>query len=218
MTPISRLFAILSLASAAAAGAPFYMNGLPNMDSGNEMTSRIQAEDFTLNEAMTLTGVRFWAFYYTDLAAGYLGTVEWTIHEGGGGQPGTALFFGLATPTVSSGASNCCDGIPALLEFALPDVPLASGTYWLALHNGPVTGTGDENFYWQTTAANATASGLEQATPFGSSSWTNTNLEHAFELDGAAPSASAIGEIPEPGTFYLAGFAVLALVLRRLHC
>lgn len=215
MTTFSRVLAILSMASAVGVGAPFFVNGGPNTESGNEMTSRIQAEDFTLDSAMTLTGVRFWAFYFTDIAAGYLGTVEWAIHTDGGGQPGTALFSGLATPNVSPGATNCCNGIPALLEFVLPDISLATGTYWLALHNGPVNQTGDENFYWQTTAANATARGLEQATPFGASVWINNNLEHAFELDSATFSAGA-ESIPEPGTFYLAGFAMLVLALRRL--
>ena len=181
------------------------------MSSGNEATSRIQAEDFTLTELTALTAARFWAFYFTN--PGYLGTVEWGIHANDGGQPGRVLFSGLATPTVSAGVANCCDGIPVLLEFALPDVPLAAGTYWLALHNGAMSNTGNEDFYWQTTDANGTTRGREQAVPFGGSHWIDTNLEHAFELHGSAPAAAS--EIPEPGTFFLAGLAGLVLALRR---
>jgi len=213
MTTIGRLFALLSLTVPSAIAAPIYVNGAPNDSSGNEVTSRVQAEDFTLSESVSLTGVRFWAFYFTDIAAGYLGTVEWGIHSDAGSQPGSVLFSGISTPSVSPGAANCCAGIDGLFEFGLPDVPLVAGTYWLTLHNGPTSQTADENFYWQTTVSNATAPGLEQTIPFGASVWINTNLEHAFELDGATSSAAEA--IPEPGTFYLAGFAALALVLRR---
>ena len=139
--------------------------------------------------------------------------MEWGLYGDVSGQIGTVLFSGLATPTVSSGAINCCDGITALLKFGIPDTTLAAGSYWVTLHSGPTSQTADENFYWQTTAANATARGLEQAIPFGASPWINTNLEHAFEIDGVNPSA---GEpIPEPGTFYPAGIAGLVLALRH---
>lgn len=220
MTTFDRLLALLSLTVASAVAAPIYVNGAPNDSSGNEVTSRIQAEDFTLTESTSLTGVRFWAFYFTDIAAGYLGNVEWGIHSDTGGQPGSILFSGISTPSVSPGSANCCGGIDGLFEFGLPDVPLVAGTYWLTLHNGPTSHMEDENFYWQTTILNATASGLEQATPFGASVWINTNQEHAFELDGTTLSSATTAEgIPEPGTFYLAGFAALALALRcRSRC
>ena len=59
MTTVHRLFAVFLLTAAATTAEPIYVNGLPNTGSGNEATSRVQAEDFTLNESMTLTGVRF---------------------------------------------------------------------------------------------------------------------------------------------------------------
>ena len=213
MKAVNRFFALLSLTAASSLAVPIFVNGAPNASSGNEMTSRIQADDFTLSALTSLTGVRFWAFYFTDLAAGYLGEVEWTIYSQTAGQPGTILFSGLATPSISAGVADCCAGINGLFSFGLPNVLLSPGTYWLGLHNGPTSQTEDENFYWQTTDTNASTRGLEQAVPFGSSSWSNTNQEHAFELDGTI-SAAAVG-IPEPSTFYLTGIAMAIFGWKR---
>ena len=212
MTIAERFLVQLLLTVAAASAAPIYVNGAPNTDSGNEASTHFQAEDFTLGQLTSLTGARVWAFYFTDQAAGYLGSVEWAIHDNNGGQPGTILNTGLVTPTELAGAANCCAATAVLLEFALPDISLAAGTYWLSLHNGPVSQTAFADFYWQTTGANTTVRGLQQLATGGA--WTDTNLEHAFELDGTA-GQSAEGSVPEPGTFMLAGFALLAAAWKR---
>ena len=213
MTNLYRLAVVLLIAIATANAATIYQNGAPNLDSGNEMTSRLQAEDFVLNEANSLTGVRFWAFYYNDLAAGYLGSVAWGIYADSNGQPGSVLFYGLVTPVLSAGSENCCAGIAAELQFGLPNISLASGTYWLALHNGPTSRTSNEDFYWQTTDANSSVRGVEQAAPFGQSIWQNTNQEHAFELQGNSLPATA--PVPEPSTFFLVGSVIVGLIWQR---
>jgi len=91
-----------------------------------------------------------------------------------------------------------------MLEFALPNAELAAGTYWLALHNGPASQSKFEDFYWQTTNANATSPAVQQTSPFGSGSWATTNQEHTFELDGRVIQGAS-GEVPEPSTFILSG-------------
>lgn len=212
MTNLYRLAVVLLIAIATANAATIYQNGAPNLDSGNEMTSRLQAEDFVLNEANSLTGVRFWAFYYNDFASGYLGSVAWGIYSDSNGQPGGVLFSGLVTPALSAGSENCCAGIAAELQFGLPNISLASGTYWLVLHNGPTSRTSNEDFYWQTTDANSSVRGMEQTAPFGQSVWQNTNQEHAFELQG---SGSAAAPVPEPSTFFLVGPVIVGLIWQR---
>ncbi len=214
MTNVNRLCAVFLITIGMAISAPIYGNGTPNTISGNEATAFLQAEDFTLSNLTSLTGVRFWAFYFNDIAAGYLGSVDWGIYSDNNGQPGSALFFGLTTPVVTAGAANCCVGVDAMLEFTLPNAQLAAGTYWLALHNGPASQSNLEDFYWQTTNANATSRGVQQASPFGNGSWATTNLEHAFELDGRLVQGAS-GEVPEASTFILSGLALVFVSLRR---
>lgn len=210
------LLVVLLLTAAAASAAPIFSNGAPNTDSGNEATEFLQAEDFTLTDNTVLMGARVWAFYWNDPLAGFLGSVDWAIHSNGNLQPGGALFSGTATPTASAGAPSCCtDPITVMLEFALPDINLAPGTYWLVLHNGPVgSATTNQEFFWQTANANGTALGMQRVTTGGA--WASTGLEHAFELDGAV-AVNAPGDIPEPATFLLSGLALagLACIRRR---
>lgn len=215
MSFANRLLALLLLTAVAASSAPIYSNGAPNTDSGNEATEFLQAEDFTLATNTILLGARVWAFYWNDPLAGFLGSVDWAIHSNGNLQPGGALFSGTATPTASAGAPSCCaNPITVMLEFALPDIHLAAGTYWLVLHNGPVgSETTDQEFFWQTANANSTARGMER--PATGGAWATTGLEHAFQLDGTvAVNASAEG-IPEPGTFLLSGLALAGLAYLR---
>jgi hypothetical protein len=216
MNTKKRLLAAVMLTVAAAYAAPIYTNGAPDTNSGNEATGKLQAEDFTLASTTTLTGARFWAFYWDDPLAGFLGSVDWAIYSNGSSQPGSSLFSGTATPNIGAGAPSCCtDPITVMFDFALPNIQLTAGTYWLVLHNGPVSSaTTDQEFFWQTTAANSTATGREQAAPFGGSNWLDTGLEHAFELDGFG-SASAEGEVPEPATLGLTGMALLGLAWCR---
>jgi len=214
MKNVNRLCAVFLMTTGMAISAPIYVNVAPNTISGNESTAFLQAEDFTLSSLTLLTGVRFWAFYFNDVAAGYLGSVDWGIYSDNSGKPGSVLFSGLATPVVTAGAANCCAAIDAKLEFALPNAELAAGTYWLALHNGPAFQSGFEDFYWQTTNANVTSPGMQQTSPFGNGSWATTNLEHAFELDGRLVQVAS-ADVPEPSTFILSGLAFVVVALRR---
>ncbi len=211
---MARLMMVAVLSLAVAHAAPIVMNGAPTNASGNEMTSYIQAEDFQLDGYTTLTGARIWGFAFEDIGSGFLGTISWQIYSSDGGQPGSLLHFGEATPLVSAGAPNCCDGTAMELYFSLPGLGLEAGTYWFGVHNGPLTSTDPEYFYWQTAANNATLRGMQQMLPGGA--WTSTNLEHAFELDGATFSAAAAPEdIPEPSTMVLSVLGLSAAWFAR---
>jgi hypothetical protein len=200
---------------ASAGAAPLYVNGAPTDASGNEMTSYVQAEDFQLASASTLTGVRVWGFYFGDLGRGYLGSLSWQVYADASNQPGYLLYSGVATPELTGGASNCCDGIPLQMDFALPSIDLVAGTYWLGLHNGPMNEVATEYFYWQTSADNDTGRGFEQPAPFGNTPWVGNNLEHAFELEGFIQSESQGEAVPEPATWILAGLGVAAGCVRK---
>lgn len=196
------------LLSVAPLGAQVVNNGLPDGLNGNEMTAWIQAEDFTLSGTTTLTAATFWGFGFD---GSYQGSIYWQIFSDNAGAPGTSLFGGLATPTTTSypGGSPNLDTYPLAmqLDFALPSLLLGGGSYWFALHNGPLSTTNRAEFYWATTALNGTGTAEEDDAPFGDNLWSNNGQEHAFALYGTAESV-----VPEPGTMSLLAMGLAGMV------
>src|ERR1035438_4292358 len=156
-----RKFFIIPLllgATTLFAGTVVYDNGAPNQQSGNEMTEWIQAEDFTLAQTTTITGVNFWTI---EAGGGYAGSIWYSIYTDSGGQPS------VATPLAgdfSQGADLTRDAtgnvVVGLNEYAYsfdiqPFVAVAGQTYWLALHNGALDNNARAEVYWETTNGNA---------------------------------------------------------------
>jgi hypothetical protein len=169
-------------------GTIIYDNGGPNQLGGNEMTQWIQAEDFNLSADSTLTVVNFWDIEAPGGAA-YQGEIDWTIYADAGGMPGAAIASGAAVGgDVTRTFIQCCvlgfyDEYSNSFNIS-PGVALTAGTtYWLGLHNGPLTFTTRSEFYWETTDFNGTFTGHEDQAPFDGV-WFDNGQEHAFNLEG----------------------------------
>jgi len=184
---------LLVLAGTVHAGVVFD-NGAPNGAGGNEMTAWIQAEDFALAGPTIVTDVRFWGLAFN--GPGYTGSITWRIYDGSSGQPGALLHQGLATP-VGVYSHDTVFGPSNQYDFSIGAINLNAGTYWLGLHNGPLTTDTKLGFYWETTIANSTANGYEDMTPFDLDGWGSNSRQHAFML------FSNPAVIPAPGAILL---------------
>src|SRR5262245_14562778 len=91
-----RIWALAHLTIAVATAGIIYDNGSPNQFDGSELTSFLQAEDFTLSGTSTFDTIRFWTL---EDAASYSGSIFWAIYADNGGEPGSILFSSEGVPS-----------------------------------------------------------------------------------------------------------------------
>ena len=204
-----------------ASATLIYDNGVPGSSGvgGTEMSNSFLAEDFTLTQAATLNLVRFWNSQDSIPGCCYTGSITWGIYSNGAAKPGVPL----AGPTNTTAVTRTPTGVVGRNEFqndvALPSVALPAGTYWLALHNGPLAPNGDLHFYWEWHPASAGDTSAQcnpssTVTCLSTTDWsTASNQEYDFQLFGDA----VVGVVPEPSTLLLMGFALPGLAGVSIH-
>jgi hypothetical protein len=201
---------VMAGASQAQAGL-LYSSGPPNEEDGNEMTEWIQANSFTLSSAATVSSVEFWSIVNTS-AGGYNGSISWSIYANSGGAPGATVASGNTSSVSITATGNTVTGLTEFDNtFSIGSVSLAAGSYWLGLHNGPLSDQTRDEYYWEATSSNIGTAGEESIAPFTGGFATNSTW-HAFNL------FSATTTVPEPSSLISAGTAVLAglgLTIRR---
>jgi hypothetical protein len=164
-----------------------------------------------LTSPANITGFSFWS------AANPGGTFSpnptWQIYENSVTTPGALLTTGTA-PYIRV-ANGTAAGQPQFRsDVTIPSTALSAGTYWLGLHNGPLTNTGFSNVFWTTTNSNGTPLGQERLLAPVQGGWSSSALEHAFFIVGSATSTAA----PDPSTvafFPLGGLIMASALMTR---
>ncbi|MGV3708260.1 MAG: PEP-CTERM sorting domain-containing protein [Gemmatimonas sp.] len=210
---IRRLTAAFALAFATSplvADAQIFDNGAPNATDGWNLSGMTSAEDFTLAQDYTVTGIRFWAFSLFGPSQ-YSGSITWGIYSDNVGLPGSMLFSGTASPIgVNQGPLAFGGGFDQYQFDIATNFNLSAGSYWVSLYNGPFTGA--NYFYWQTTAPNASSNVRGDLDPSdGNWEYTAQN-DYAFQLFGQATPTSVV---PEPTTYVLLATGLVAIGLAR---
>lgn len=193
----------LGLASGTANAAVLYSNGPANnqVDAWTINFGMAVADSFVLGAPSKLTGADFsvWLYPFNDATS-----VDWTILDGMPGT-GTALSHGTAALTTSSPFMNGYNYWIRTASFALPNITLAAGTYWLELENLVVSGG---------------ASGFWDINGGPSSAWENTIGDVTICPDGSpgpgnrcSTTFEILGDasVPEPASALIV-FGALALL------
>ena len=113
--------------------------------------------------------------------------------------PGAVLFSGtsMRTHTATGNHESSPGHYPEFeITFDIGTVSLPAGTYWLVIHNGPLSYTATiftDNIVWETTTSNRSDSSFADEAPFTNNWETNHNTDEpywqlAFQLNGVPES------------------------------
>lgn len=153
------------------------------------MTHWIDANQFSLGAAATLGTIKFWD---VEASASFQGSVVWQIRANAANNtPGTILFSGTAMQVTHTSTGRKVDGVyPEFLNtFAVSSISLPAGSYWLVLHNGPLSNNLGQDIFWESAINASSAESLSDEAPFNGNWETNgPSSQLAFQLIGVPDS------------------------------
>ena len=193
---------LLALALAGMAHAGTVGNGAPNQSGGSDLNGYLEADNFSLSDAIYLTAVQYWTLQND--STDYSGDTVWEIYQDASGLPGSLTASGDTAATGTATGKTTYGLAEYSCSFTI-NVPLAAGNYWLGLHNGSNSGIPSTSFYWAWSAG--TGNSQSQDLSVTSSAWATNSAELAFLLT-TAPT-------PEPTSFALIGCGLLTAWFSR---
>lgn len=207
-TRILSLVFALSLVCAGLQGAVLFSNGAPDLVTGYTFVTGVDADDFGLGLASSVTGVRFFAssinarFSPANFFTDFNGNIDWVIYNDNAGMPGIVAANGNVSGVVAVDTGTLLLGLYPIFQldfdFNSP-VALSAGSYWLELQMG-----GPANNFWATTNFNS-GNALQGGVP------ANPSSDYAFDIIG-----NTSADVPEPSGAALVGLGMVAgaIILR----
>lgn len=203
--PLRALLALatwLSLFVAPRAQAVLLFDGgASDSINGIEVTIRVLANDFQLDERSTVQSVEVWA----QAGASWDGTLEYFFFEDAGNTPSdTPLATGLGTNVTTTPGTIAAE-LVYRFDLAAPVVFEAGQKYWFGLHMKQSFADDGNYSFWSTTSLDfGETSRTAEGGNFGN--WGIPPDDEAFRL---------YGEVPEPGQPILAFAGALSLLALR---
>jgi hypothetical protein len=225
---IAALF-LLSLTAPSARAQVVYDSGGFTAAAWSDMTTFALADNFTSAGSISFNAIRFWASSpgRGSTLSTFSGTLSYFIRASFGALPGNVVPSAvIASGTVSGAAITQTDtGVLngagdashiIQLDFAIPQVNLLGGTYWLQLKEGTIDSPEDGSpLFWQSNTSPTifpqTRADSDEVNP---TLWNHIpGGNQAFQLRNTTASAAA----PEPTSLalVLAGSIPLWRGLRR---
>jgi hypothetical protein len=188
---------LVRLAPGAAKPAPIWDNGSPGATFGGiQMTTQLLAEDFTIATRVQIDRVRFWSIEARGVTI-YQGSIYWAVHPTTASNLPTMapVANGLAvSPTKVATGRTWVTANYTFDEYQydvpLPNVIVNPGTWWLALHHGPLSFVQIDQFSWQRSAVNTTFTTAVQNT-VGNPWFASLGNHGAFQLYGGPVVSSS---------------------------
>lgn len=199
---------VLAIGSPAAASVVF-SNGTPNGQGGQIVTGEVNADDFTLTNAILITGAGIYVGKRQVGDSPASDPFVYYIWADASGAPGALLTFGSVVPAsvtdtgISWSAVTPRDAFLITFNLTSPFAAAAGTTYWFGISD-PTTGS---DGIW----ALSNSQGNSQFSPNGADFWQASQGETAFYLEGGSAG------VPEPSSWamMLLGFGAIGIGLRR---
>jgi hypothetical protein len=169
-----------------------------NIEGSLDMTSNNVAANIAFGAPATITDVRFWSW---EGSLGYTGSITWSIYQDNNGAIGATLISETTSNVSHTDLGN------GGFENDIPvSVALGAGSYWVGLHNGPLSNDSNGHMLWAKSMVLPRVYApqiydLASGGPWGS---RGGDLDLSFELLGQQGVA-----VPEPSTLIVAGLGVL---------
>ncbi len=176
-------------------GYPISINGVvydngstnPAIDTGNEMSAWVHADDFELASPVTVSGV--FVEWIESIQGVWDGQIQWYIFADNAGAPGTLLYQGngIDTSTVQFADNNGWYWYRTDVEFD-SGVALAAGTrYWIGLHWSAPGDFNIDGVYWATTQVGGFNTTGHESVGGTFDNWLDNSFHRAFKLLAREP-------------------------------
>ncbi|MDQ6654757.1 MAG: hypothetical protein M3Y80_02955 [Verrucomicrobiota bacterium] len=175
-----------------------YDNGPPGLSDGYEITHWREGDRFAVDQGIVVNQVRYWDFQLNSSA--FSGAVLWEIRANSPtNMPGAPLYSGIAVDPIrtATGRVNVDPLFPVpeyVVTFDVPSLVLPAGSYWLVLHNGPLSNNTGQSLFWEAAVNTSTEPSRSDVAPFVADWRSNSSSsapfsKMAFRLFGAPASA-----------------------------